>query len=196
MIINVVGECDNRPVIYTLMKILQTIGDTLLVSNNSRLIRLSDTRENFGHYQNCMIAITQESFDDFLEEFPYGIADFTNIILDNLQSADADLTIYVKGIIQSEDEQTALEYIDEYLTIELFDPKFTGGQTLLNCERFEALANMMPINPSVATKVANAMAQPLNTAAENLIKIATAVPPGVPAAPSDVKGKLRIGGKR
>ena len=43
MVINIIGDCDKRPVLYTVMKICQTLGDVLLVSSSSRLMRLSDT---------------------------------------------------------------------------------------------------------------------------------------------------------
>ena len=71
MIVNIIGECDKRPVLYTCMKILQNIGDVLLISNSSRLMRLSDTRDIGGHYQNTMIAVTMDGIDDFFDDFKY-----------------------------------------------------------------------------------------------------------------------------
>ena len=78
MIINIIGNCDKRPVLYTVMKICQTLGDVLVITNNARLLRLSDTWDSFGHYQNTMIAYTQEGIDDFLDDFAY-LIDFDRI---------------------------------------------------------------------------------------------------------------------
>lgn len=172
MVINVIGECDKRPVLYTIMKICQTLGDVLIVSNNTRLKRLSDTRETYGHYQNTMIAITADGIDDFFEDFMYDLSDFEFVVIDNIVKADADLYIYVKGYSVSEFESDTMEYIDEYETIELYKGKLLDSKTLLACEEFEAFSDMCPINSKVAEKVATILAKKLNKPVKNLIGIA------------------------
>lgn len=172
MVINIIGDCDKRPVLYTIMKICQSLGDVLLVSSSSRLIRLSDTRDTYGHYQNCMIAITQDGIDDFFEEFVYDITDFEFIIVDNIVTADADLVIYVAGMTQSIQEHDNLEYIDNYETIELYRGRLLDASTMLKCEEFEALGNMCPIGTKIAEKVANALCKQLGTDAKKLVTIA------------------------
>ena len=87
MVINIIGDCDKRPVLYTVMKICQTLGDVLLVSSSSRLMRLSDTNASYGHYQNTMVTVTQEGIDDFFDNFEYDLADFEFVIIDNIISA-------------------------------------------------------------------------------------------------------------
>lgn len=172
MVINIIGECDKRPVLYTLMKICQTLGDVLVISNNTRLKRLSDTRETYGHYQNTMIAITSEGIDDFFDDFAYDLSDYEFVIIDNIIKSDADLYIYVKGFDVSEFEQDTLEYIDDVETIELYRGKLLDSKTLINCEEFEAYGDMCPINSKVAEKVASIMAKKLNKPVKNLIGIA------------------------
>lgn len=154
MIINIIGNCDKRPVLYTVMKICQTLGDVLVITNNARLLRLSDTRDSFGHYQNTMIAYTQEGIDDFLDDFNYDFNDFEYTIVDNIVLAEANLTIYVEGLLKDESEMDLLEYIESYQTIELYKGNLLGPKTLRNLECFEAFANMQPISAKLAERVA------------------------------------------
>ncbi len=190
MIINIVGDCDKRPVLYTVMKICQTLGDTLLVTTDNRMLRLSDTRENQGHYQNVMIAVATDGIDDFFEEFIYGPQDFANVIVDGMVSADADTTIYVKGLMPSEEEEDMLEYLDEYSTIKLYEGKAASSPMFLNCEKFEAFKTFAPINATIAAEVADALAKVANTSAVNLSKIAMA--PAVGSNPG--KAAHNVGG--
>lgn len=178
MIINIVGDCDKRPVLYTVMKICQAMGDTLLVTTDNRMLRLSDIRENQGHYQNVMIAIATDGIDDFFEEFMYSQQDFANMIIDGMVSADADVTIYVKGLMPSEDELTMLEYLEDYKTIKLYEGKAAASSAFLQCEKFEAFRNFAPINANIAAEVADALAGVAKASAVNLSKIAMAAPVG------------------
>lgn len=172
MIINIIGDCDKRPVLYTVMKICQRLGDVLLVSSSSRLMRLSDTRVSFGHYQNTMIAVTLDGIDDFWEEYQYSPDDFDFVIIDNIVTAEADLTIYVKGMIESEFEKDMIEYIEDVKIIDLYKNKLVGGTTLMRCEEFEALRNMCTIGQGVAEAVAKIMAGALGKDVKNIYNIA------------------------
>lgn len=173
MVINLIGECDKRPVLYTLMKICQSLGDVLLVTNSTRLARLSDTRETYGHYQNTMIAVTYDGIDDFFNDFMYDLRDYEYVIIDNLVSAEADLYVYVKGGIESETEKDMLEYIDEYEIIELYKGKFIDGKTMYNCEEFEAYRDMCPINNKLAEVVSNIFAKKIGKSPKHVLGIAT-----------------------
>lgn len=192
MIVNIVGGCDKRPVLYTVMKICQTLGDTLLVTTDNRMLRLSDTGENQGHYENVMIAIATDGIDDFFEEFMYAPHDFANVIVDGMVHADADKTIYVKGLLPSEDEEIMLEYLEDYATIDFYNGKAATGNAFLNCEKFEAYRNFAPINAAVAAQVADALAKVANTSAVNLSKIAMATPTGS----NPGKGARQLAGAR
>ena len=172
MVINLIGDCDKRPVLYTAIKICQTLGDVLVVSNNTSLMRLSDTRENYGHYQNTMIAITQDGIDDFLDNFDYAIEDFEYMIVDNMPVAEADLVLYVESLVQSVDEMDILEYIDSYETIHLYKGGLTTGNVLKNMEIFEAYRNMQPISPKLASTVAKIFAKAMDKDPKMLEEIA------------------------
>ena len=172
MVINIIGDCDKRPVLYTVMKICQTLGDVLLVSNSTRLIRLSNTRESYGHYQNTMVAITQDGIDDFFENFEYDLEDFEYTIVDNIPLAEADLVIYVEGLIQSEGEMDVLEYIDDYKTIKLYKGHLLSANTLYNLECFEAYENMQPIGQKVAEAVSKIMAEAMDKDPKMITEIA------------------------
>lgn len=178
MIVNIVGDCDKRPVLYTVMKICQVLGDTLLVTTDNRMLRLSDTRETQGHYQNVMIAVTTEGIDDFFDDFIYDHRDFANIIVDGMVSADADATIYVKGLVESEEETTMLEYLEDYSVIKLYEGKAATSAAFLNCEKFESYRVFNPINASIAAEVADVLAKVAGTSAVNLSKMAMAAPAG------------------
>lgn len=172
MIINIIGECDKRPVLYTVMKICQTLGDVLLVTSSSRLIRLSDTGATYGHCQNTMIAVTHEGIDDFWEEFTYDPLDFNFIIVDNIVTAGADITLYVKGLAASESELDVLEYIENYDTIELYKHGLIDAKTLLRCEEFESLRTFCPISTKISSAVASILAKRMNVDVKKLTTIA------------------------
>ena len=195
MRINLIGECDKRSVLYTLMKICQGLGDVLLVTSSSRINRLSDTRDTYGHYQNTMIAVTHEGLDDFLENFVYDLVDFNYVIIDNIVDADADLTIYVQGYVQSEQEKENLEYLDSYATIKLYSDKLLDANTPYKLEEFEAMRDMCVVAPKVASKVAAILSQATGISAKNLEGIAlknTSIP--VPKS-SSKKFSFGKGGK-
>lgn len=192
MVINIIGDCDKRAVLYTVLKICQTLGDVLLVSNSSRLMRLSDTKESYGHYQNVMVAITHDGFDDFLDNFEYDTNSFEYTVVDNITLAEADLVIYVEGLLQSEQEADMLEYIEEYKTIPLYKGKLFDANTCYNMEEFESMRTMCPINKKVASEVAKVLAGPLNTDAKTLETIAMTKNP----APDSTGLNKQIGKKK
>lgn len=172
MIINIIGECDKRPVTYCVMKILQALGDVLFITTSSRLVRLSDTGESGGHYQNTMIGVTTDGIDDFFSEFNYTRNDFNNIIVDNVVEAEANLTIYVEGMQMSENENYYLSLLDNYKTIRLYKGKLIDGTTAYRLEQFEALRDMTPMNAKVIKAVAAALSESLGMPAARLESIA------------------------
>lgn len=181
MIINIVSVCDSRPVIYTFLKLCQTLGDVLFVSNNKARLRLADTGETGGHYQNTMIAIAEDSLDEFIEDFPYRLDDFDYIITENLPYAMADLTVLVEGCqpLSEEDLDDLVGYFEDYKVISLFKHGMLPAKTFQTIEWFEASRNMPPIGEGIANSVANILAPLLNFSAKNLASIAMSEKPGV-----------------
>lgn len=173
MVINILGECDKRPVIYTLLKVLQEFGDVLYLSNNTGALRLSDTRQSFGHYQNVMVAVTDDNYDDFFQDAPYGLDDFENVIIEGLDCEDPDMTIFVEGMRISDFESQMLDMVEEYKTIKLYKNKLYSSMTAKRVEEFEAFADMVPMPSSVVSEVVKVIT-PLNIAPQkSLLKIAT-----------------------
>lgn len=193
MVINLIGECDKRAVLYTLMKICQGLGDVLLITSSTRISRLSDTHETYGHYQNTMLAITNDGIDDFFEDFKYDMDDFEFVIIDNIIAAEADLTIYVQGYYQSESEKESLEYIEDYATINLYRDRLLSNDTPYKLEEFESYRNLCTVAPKVAEAVSEIMGQRLGKNPKNLLGIATkdinAMPKQKPGKTLFAKGK-------
>lgn len=194
MRINLIGECDKRAVLYTLMKICQGLGDVLLVTSSSRIMRLSDTRDTYGHYQNTMIAVTHDGLDDFLENFVYDLVDFNFVIIDNIVDADADLTIYVQGYTQTEIEKDTLEYLDSYATIKLYSEKLLDSNTPYKLEEFESMRDMCVVAPKVIPKLSAILATATGVPAKNIEGIASK-DTSIPVPKSGKKSLFGKGGK-
>lgn len=173
MIISIIGDCDTRPVLYTLMKVCQSLGDVLVVTSNNRLLRLSDTRDSFGHYQNTMIGYTVEGIDNFWEECVYDVSDFSYVIIDNMITASADLVLYCQGLLESEEEKDNLEYIDDYIPINMFAKGILSANTIFMMEEFESYKDMCPIGQKLADLVCGAISSSFGMSKESLVKLAT-----------------------
>ncbi len=174
MVVNVIGECDNRPILYCCMKVLQEFGDVLLVTSSNRLLRLSDTQESSGHYQNTMICVTHDGIDDFFDQLRYDRGDFDYIIIDNVVTVESDITLYVEGMSVSETESYLLSMLDEYQTIRLYKDKLIEASTAYKIEQFEALRDMCPMTPKVINAVCKLLSPKLGVSADKLVKIANA----------------------
>ena len=195
MIVNVIGDCDKRPVIYSLMKIFQTLGDVLLVTNNSYYRRLSDTGESGGHYQNVMLAFTNEGVDDFFEEFRYDYDDFSYVILDNVITGDADVSIHCYSLVDSDNIKEMIEYIDDIKGINIWDNKGVSSYAAA-CERFEAYKLMHPMPAPIVREIALILAEPLKASAENVYKIGTTIPAGAESVKPQSRPVGPKGGKK
>lgn len=173
MKINVIGDCDKRAIVYTLMKVCQTLGDVLIVTDDNRLLKLTDTGESGGHYQNVMICYTDEGIDDFFANFGYALQDFEHIIIDNLISADVDCYLYVEGLDTSERMASVLEYLENYLTISPYKKKMFDASTLYRLEQFESMRDMCPICKTIAVEVTKLISKPMGISPDFLLKMAT-----------------------
>lgn len=180
MIINVVGAGDNRPVIYALLKVCQTFGDVLLISDRDYVFRLSNTGESGGHYQNVMVTYATGGIDDFLETFDYDFTDFSYTITENSVEASADLNIYVKSM-SVESNTDILEYFDDYVTIELYNPLVCKGPMFTRIEEFEALRDMCSMPQALIEILAENVAKAFSISTKNLIAIASKNPTKAPS---------------
>ncbi len=194
MTINVIGDCDKRPVIYTILKIAQTMGDVLLITNRAMLRRLSDTGDTYGHYQNIMIAITQDGIDDFFDGFNFARDDFQTVVIDNLVDATSDVFIYVQGLNPTEEEIDMLESLDDYVTIDMYKGKYIDARTYYAIEEFEAFRDCCPMNQNLANVIGEILGPVYQKDPKNLASIAmTKVPGSRPATKSAPKSTIKKG---
>ena len=63
IIINVYEKCDGRPLVYSLLHLFQNYGDLVLVTTNKQYLKLSDTAESGGYYQNVRIDFIDSAKD-------------------------------------------------------------------------------------------------------------------------------------
>ena len=158
MIVNVLGNCDRRPLTYTLMKLFQAYGDVLVTSNVNRILRLSDTGESEGHYQNIMIAYTPYGLDDFWDSFEYNPNDFEHKIIDGILSPDADIFFYCQSREETENEVDEQSYIDSnrLIKVKLYakETNYFNQLTMYNLEEFESLRDMCSISDKLNKDVA------------------------------------------
>lgn len=180
MIINIIGECDKRPVTYCILKILQSMGDVLYITSNSRLRRLSDTGESGGHYQNTMIGITLEGVDDFFQQFNYSRNDFYYIVVDNVVEVEADLIIHIESHNTSDNEAYMLSLLDSYKTIRLYRDKLIEPATMYKLDQFESLRDMTPMTPKVVKAVSKILSESLGMPAERLMNLGLRSSNGAP----------------
>lgn len=180
MTINVIGDCDKRPVLYTILKIAQTLGDVLLVTNRAMLRRLSDTGETGGFYQNIMIAVTQDGIDDFFDSFEHQKNDFNTVIIDNIVAAESDVFVYVKGLNPTPEELELLETLENYEVIDMYKGKFIDSKTYYNIEEFEALRDCCPMNAELAKAIGEILGPVLKKDPKNIAAIAMTRMPNAP----------------
>ena len=177
MVISVVGETDKRPVIYTLMRLFQQLGDCALITNDRHLRRLIENGGDVGHFQNIFIAVTDASQDEVFATIGYSKNDFENLIFDCYDQIPeySDMVIYVGGAGGiSEDLQVLLDMQSEYKTINLgFGDKnipYTK-EMFVACEMTEGLKHFVPINPQIASRIATFLTEPLNIPAKDIVKV-------------------------
>lgn len=115
MKINVIGLTDKRPVIYSLIKVLQYYGDVLFITENRRYRRLLEDQILLGNFGNCLVSITDASPDEVWEEIGYNESDFDFIIYDtgNRVPIEDVIHILVEGDSLTEEEQSILDCLEE-----------------------------------------------------------------------------------
>ncbi len=172
MIISVIGDCDKRPVIYCMIKVMQEFGSVLYLTSNSSALRLTPNRLSGEHYQNTMVVYTEDGFDDYFDNCGYTPDDFGCVLLDNVECAEADLTVYVAGMVQSPAESAVLEYTEEYSTINLFSRSVYDGSIMRKVEEFEAFSNLCPMPYKVVSAVVPVLSKLHLAESKALMKIA------------------------
>lgn len=178
MVISVLGLTDKRPVLYTLMKLFQKLGDCCVVTSDIRATRLIDG-ENYGHFQNIFVAVTNASQDEVFADIGYTRQDFESFIFDCRDQVPdfSDIVIYVGGAgNKTEDEETLLEMVGDYKVINLgFGDKcipYTVDMFKF-VEQAEGLKHLGPAPAQIANRLATFLTEPLNIPAKDIVKVVT-----------------------
>ena len=119
MNIVVYGTTDVRPVIYTLLKFCQSLGDTALFTSDRHYTRLLSSEVDVGSFENIFIAITELYPDEVFSTLDISPDEFEFTIYDNKIQEEYDLFIHVVGCAETETEKETMELVDEYETINI-----------------------------------------------------------------------------
>ncbi|MDX8360761.1 hypothetical protein [Cytobacillus sp. IB215316] len=167
MIIGVCGYTDKRPIIYPLLKLLQSTGDVVLISNNRHYKRLLEDKSNLGHMSNILISISDSSPDEIFEEIGYDSDDFDHIIFDIQESLPdyVDLMLYVKSFEPDEEELSFLDLIDKYETVKItFDRQPEKGAINVSpdigiWETIEIIEHNLVLEPIPSNQLTNGLSK-------------------------------------
>lgn len=175
MQISIFGRTDKRACIYTLMKILQPMGDVAVVTDDRHFMRLTEDGAPFGHYQNISVFVTDATADEMWNTIEHRPDDYDHVILDNLYNEDTDLIIYVQG--------AGVEALDEYLFDTFSEMQIiTMGrgknsvpyskELMENLEKIEYYRQLIVPSPGMVTVLAKMLSEPLNMPIKNIVKVA------------------------
>lgn len=137
MIIAMTGYTDKRYLLYPLLKVLQAMGDTLLISDDRRFLRLTENGENPGHLQNTMIYVTDSAPEDVWGELQQEPADFTHVVYDVKQflpEDKLDLVLICETMGYEDGEEDFLSLVEgRSQTVHFaFDKKRSPDKDVLN----------------------------------------------------------------
>ena len=189
MKIGFLGFTEKRPFLYTTLKILQGLGDSVLfVTTNlqyARLImdedyELEDIDGVFkaGAFQNTTVIVTSLTMDDL---GPNGLNvihpdEFQHCIYDNQVGAEVDYTLFIKGLEISQEEREALELLSEteYTTLEFGfgkKPIRYNEAMFRKCEEFEARHYLVEIDRKISVILCKLFSELLDYPLSNLRKV-------------------------
>lgn len=183
MILSIIGETEKRPIMYTILKVCQYLGDVLLITNDRHYARLIEEVEEdvevvAGHFQNIFIVVTDLTPDEASQSVGYNVDDYEYIIYDNKVDPESDITLYVEGCEMSAWESEILEYLEEgedYQTIGFgFGKKNKvpySTKMFINCELIEGKKMLLPVDPKVSAMVIKLLAPELGVPAKTLEKV-------------------------
>lgn len=135
MKIGVLGYTDKRPVLYSLLKILQATGDVVMISDDRHFKRLLKDDAPLGHLLNILICVTDATPDEVWAEIGHEQDDFDHVVYDIRATLpdDVDLYIHVNGSSLDEGEEDLLECIEEYKKVKIaYDGKYSMDKNTLN----------------------------------------------------------------
>lgn len=176
MQISVFGRTDKRACIYTLMKILQHLGDVAVVTDDRHFTRLTEDGEKTGTYQNISIFVTDTTGDEVWEHIGYDSSDFDHVILDNMYSDDTALYLYVRGAGDEALDEDLFDCFDDMKVIQMGGGKNCVPYTkelMEGLEYVEYYRKLHPLpSPAMTQIVAGHLSPHLNMPVKNIVKVA------------------------
>lgn len=113
MILGLYGYTDKRPVLYSLMYLLQSLGDVVVITPNRHLLRLNENYSDLGHIGNVLVHVTDLSPDEVWSELGHRKEDFAHIIYDlTAFVTNTDMNIHVLGSEFEDDEEELLDCLE------------------------------------------------------------------------------------
>lgn len=182
MFIAVLGHTDKRPVVYSLIKLLQSTGDVAVITNDRHFQRLLENNSTIGHFNNVLITVTDLSPDEIFMEINHAPSDFDHVIFDtqNMLPEDVDLVLYIKGFELEEGDQDLLDCIDNCIIVNMCYSRSEKGAINVSpsydmfkaVEIFESKKLLVPIPPKqLKTGLANLLAPKLKMNEKEAFKI-------------------------
>jgi hypothetical protein len=174
MIIGVYGHTDKRPVTYTLMKLLQSLGDVAVISDNRHYTRLTEDRSRFGFFQNISVFVTDTSYDEVFQEIEHIPSDYDFIIMENKYSEKIEASIYVQGAGVEELDEDLLEALDKPILVNL---GFGKNKISYTANMFKALEEiefyriLKPVDNGLTNLLSKALSQTLNLPTATVRKV-------------------------
>jgi hypothetical protein len=163
MIIVCNGYVDKRPIVYSLIKLLDAFGEVAVISQNKQLQRLLEDRSSSGFYNNTFIVVGEYTPDEVFSETEYKKEDFDHIIFDTYDTVpgDYDVFMHCRSFGMSDAEREIIEYISGVIQYNfVYDGRKEMGcwnipvtvPLIKSVEEFEAKKLMVPIQSKDLTR--------------------------------------------
>lgn len=175
MQISVFGRTDKRACIYTLMKILQPMGDVAVITNDRHFMRLTEDGAAYGYYQNISIFVTDATADEMWHAIEHRPDDFDHVILDNLYNENTDLVLYVQGAGVEAMDEYLFDTFDDMQVISMGKGKNAvpySKELMENLEKIEYYRQLIVPSPAMVNVLAKILSGPLNMPIKNIVKVA------------------------
>ncbi len=171
MIVVCLGHVDKRPILYSLMKLLQSFGDVAVVTRNRQLQRLLESKSSSGYFNNIFVAISDAVPEAAILEAGCAPGDFDHIIYDSIDVLPDryDLCIHSKSFGLMEYESEVLGYKSDIVQYNfVYDGKTEKGcinipvafPLIKSVEEFEARKLLIPIQCDVMQKSLSSLTAP------------------------------------
>ena len=176
MQVSIFGRTDKRPCIYTLIKMLQPLGDVAIVTANPMYKRLIEDWSDTGFCQNVAIFVTDATADELWSTIEHSPDDFEYVILDNLYNEETTVTLYVQGAGVEPLDEDLFEVFENIVTINMGTGKgkyvipYTVDM-LKNVEFVEFYRIPKAVSLKMATVLADILAGPAGIPAKELLKV-------------------------